>query len=63
MATGPTTPGGARRTEDPLEAGARDVPPPVLESVRDVRADVVDLQSAAVPETGVGASVEATFAR
>jgi hypothetical protein len=62
VATGPTTPGDAWRTEDPLEAGARDVPPPVLESVREVRADVVDLQSAAVPETGVGASVEATFA-
>jgi len=62
VAGGPVTPGAARRTDDPLEAGARDVPQPVLETVRDMRADVVDLQSAAVSETGVGAPVDATFA-
>jgi Family of unknown function (DUF6049) len=62
VAGGPVTPGGARRAADALDVGARDVPQPVLQAVRDVRADVVDLQSAAVPETGVGASVDATFA-
>ena len=34
----------------------------MLESVREMRADVLDLRSAAVPETGVGATVDATFA-
>jgi hypothetical protein len=33
-----------------------------VETVREVRADVLDLRSAAVPETGVGAPVDATFA-
>ena len=58
---GPTTPGPARQAADPLQAGSRDIPPTVLESVREMRADVLDLRSAAVPETGVGASVDATF--
>jgi hypothetical protein len=57
-----STSGPARRPADPLQAGGRDVPPGVLESVREMRADVLDLRSAAVPETGVGASVDATFA-
>ena len=46
---------------DPLQAGSRDTPPTVLESVREMRADVLDLRSAAVPETAVGATVDATF--
>ena len=61
VAAGPTTPGAARRPADPLQAGSRDIPPTVLESVREMRADVLDLRSAAVPETGVGATVDATF--
>ena len=61
VAAGPTTPGAARRPADPLQAGRRDTPPTVLESVREMRADVLDLRSAAVPETGVGATVDATF--
>ena len=61
VSTGPTTPGPARQAADPLQAGSRDIPPTVLESVREMRADVLDLRSAAVPETGVGASVDATF--
>ena len=61
VAAGPTTPGAARRPADPLQAGSRDTPPTVLESVREMRADVLDLRSAAVPETGVGATVDATF--
>ena len=61
VAAGPTTPGGARRPADPLQAGSRDIPPAVLESVREMRADVLDLRSAAVPDTGVGATVDATF--
>jgi hypothetical protein len=61
VAGGPTS-GPARRPADPLQAGSRDVPSGVVESVREMRADVLDLRSAAVPETGVGASVEATFA-
>ena len=61
VAAGPTTPGAARRPADPLQAGRRDIPPTVLESVREMRADVLDLRSAAVPETGVGATVDATF--
>ena len=61
VAAGPTTTGPARRPADLLQAGSRDVAPPVLESVREMRADVLDLRSAAVPETGVGASIEATF--
>jgi hypothetical protein len=61
VAAGPTTPGPARRPADPLQAGRRDTPPTVLESVREMRADVLDLRSAAVPETGVGATVDATF--
>lgn len=61
VAAGPTTPGAARRPADPLQAGRRDIPPAVLESVREMRADVLDLRSAAVPETGVGATVDATF--
>ena len=61
VSAGPTTPGPARQAADPLQAGSRDIPPTVLESVREMRADVLDLRSAAVPETGVGASVDATF--
>jgi hypothetical protein len=61
VAARPTTPGAARRPADPLQAGRRDIPPTVLESVREMRADVLDLRSAAVPETGVGATVDATF--
>ncbi|HEX5812307.1 MAG TPA: DUF6049 family protein, partial [Pseudonocardia sp.] len=61
VAAGPTTRGAARRPADPLQAGSRDIPPTVLESVREMRADVLDLRSAAVPETGVGATVDATF--
>lgn len=61
VAAGPTTPGAARRPADPLQAGRRNTPPTVLESVREMRADVLDLRSAAVPETGVGATVDATF--
>ena len=61
VAAGPTTSGPARRPADPLQAGRRDTPPTVLESVREMRADVLDLRSAAVPETGVGATVDATF--
>ena len=61
VAAGPTTPGGARRPADLLQAGSRDIPPAVLESVREMRADVLDLRSAAVPDTGVGATVDATF--
>jgi hypothetical protein len=60
-AVGTTPSGPARRPADPLQSGTRDIPPAVLESVREMRADVLDLRSAAVPETGVGASVDATF--
>jgi hypothetical protein len=62
VAGGPVTPGGPRRPADPLQVGVGGVPQPVVETVREVRADVVDLRSAAVPETGVGAPVDATFA-
>jgi hypothetical protein len=62
VAGGPAAPGEARRPADPLQVGVGGVPQPVVETVRQVRADVVDLRSAAVPETGVGASVDATFA-
>ena len=53
--------GRGRRPADPLQAGSRDIPPAVLESVREMRADVLDLRLAAVPDTGVGATVDATF--
>jgi hypothetical protein len=61
VAAGPTTPGPARRPADPLQVGSRDVPPTVLESVREVRANVLDLRAAAVPEGGVGATLDAVF--
>jgi Family of unknown function (DUF6049) len=61
VSAGPTTPGAARRPADPLQVGAPDVPQPVVESIREMHADVVDLQSAAVAETGVGASLDAMF--
>ncbi len=61
VAAGATTPGPALRPADPLRAGARDIPIPVIESVRELRTDVLDLRSAAVAETGVGAPLEATF--
>jgi hypothetical protein len=60
VAAGPVTPGPARPA-DPLQVGAVDLPQPVMETVREMRADVLDLQSAAVPETGVGASLDAMF--
>jgi len=60
VAAGPVTPGAARPA-DPLQVGAADLPQPVIDTVREMRADVVDLQSAAVPETGVGASLDAMF--
>ena len=60
VAAGPVTPGAARPA-DPLQVGAADLPQPVIETVREMRADVVDLQSAAVPETGVGAPLDAMF--
>jgi hypothetical protein len=65
VADGPALP-GTRRLDDPLQVGARDVaardvPQPVVETVRELRADVVDLRSAAVAETGVGAPVDAVF--
>jgi hypothetical protein len=61
VAAGPTTPGPARPPADPLQVGSRDVPPTVLESVREVRADVLDLRAAAVTEAGVGATLDAVF--
>ena len=61
VAAGPTNPEAVRRPADPLQAGGDEVPAPVLQTVRDTYGDVVDLQSAAVPETGVGAPVDATF--
>ena len=61
VVSGPVPPGPVRRPADPLQAATRDIPPAVLESVREMRADVLDLRSAAVPETGVGATVDATF--
>jgi hypothetical protein len=60
VAAGPTGP--TRRPADPLQADTHDIPPSVVASVRDMHTDVVDLQSAAVPETGVGAPLDATFA-
>jgi Family of unknown function (DUF6049) len=61
VAAGPTTPGPPRRPADPLQAGSRDIPPPVVESVREMRADVLDLRAAAVPEQGVGVTLDAVF--
>jgi Family of unknown function (DUF6049) len=61
VAAGPTIPGPARRPADPLQARNRDIPPSVVESVREVRADVLDLRAAAVPEAGVGATLDAVF--
>jgi hypothetical protein len=66
VVTGGPVLAGARRLDDPLQVGARDVaardvPQPVVETVRELRADVLDLRSAAVAETGVGASVDAVF--
>lgn len=60
VAAGPTGP--ARRPVDPLQADDGAVPPAVVAAVRDLDADVADLRSAAVAETGVGAAVDATFA-
>jgi hypothetical protein len=63
VAAGPTTRGAARRTAGPLQAGTREIPQAVVESVREMHADVVDLRSAGVSEPGVGAPLDATFAR
>jgi Family of unknown function (DUF6049) len=61
VAAGPVTPGPARRTADPLQTGAPGAPQAVVDAVREMHANVTDLQSAAVAETGVGASLDAMF--
>jgi hypothetical protein len=58
-AAGPTGP--VRRPADPLQADAPTIPAPVVAAVRDLNADVADLRSAAVADTGVGATLDATF--
>lgn len=58
---GPPLDTKARRLLYPLRAGAEEVPPAVIDSVRSTGDDVARLRAAAEDEPGVGASLAAVF--
>ncbi|MHA6623773.1 DUF6049 family protein [Pseudonocardia sichuanensis] len=61
LAAGPPTGAEALPVAYPLQTGERELPAPVLETVRGTAADIDDLASAAVPDSGVGVSPEELF--
>jgi len=56
LATGPSTGAAALPITYPLHVGGREVTGPALDSIRGTAADIEDLASAAVPNSGVGVS-------
>lgn len=52
---------GARSLAYPLRAGAREIPPDVVDTVAASRARLLDLRSAAVEQGGVGVGVDQVF--
>ncbi|MHA6620360.1 DUF6049 family protein [Pseudonocardia sp. DLS-67] len=61
LATGPTTGAAALPITYPLHVGGREVTGPALDVVRTTGAEIDDLASAAVPNSGVGVTPEETF--
>jgi hypothetical protein len=62
LATGPPTGAAALPITYPLHVGGREVTGPALDTVRDTAAQIDDLASAAVPNSGVGVSPDEAFA-
>ncbi|MGQ0575932.1 MAG: DUF6049 family protein, partial [Pseudonocardia sp.] len=52
---------GAQRLDYPLRAGAREIPPDVVDTVAATRASLADLRSAAVEQAGVGVGIRDVF--
>jgi hypothetical protein len=61
LATGPATGVAALPITYPLQVGGREVPAAVLDTVRATAAEIDDLASAAVPDSGVGVSPDEVF--
>ncbi|GAA5124002.1 DUF6049 family protein [Pseudonocardia adelaidensis] len=61
LAAGPATGAAALPITYPLQVGGREVTGPALDAVRRTDADIDDLASAAVPNSGVGVSPEEAF--
>jgi uncharacterized protein DUF6049 len=61
LATGPPTGAPALPVGYPLDIGGREVPTPVLDTVRATAAEIDDLESAAVPDSGVGVRPQEVF--
>ncbi|WP_143517228.1 DUF6049 family protein [Pseudonocardia sp. MH-G8] len=61
LAAGPSTGAEALPATYPLQTREREIPAPVLETVRSTAAAIDDLASAAVPDSGVGVSPEEVF--
>ncbi len=62
IAAGPPAGSAARPAVYPLASGAAEIPATVVASVRATAGQVADLQSAAVPGSGVGVAVDDVFA-
>jgi uncharacterized protein DUF6049 len=61
LAVGPPTGAAALPITYPLQAGGREVTGPAIDTLRSAAADIDDLASAAVPNSGVGVSPDETF--
>jgi hypothetical protein len=61
LSTGPPSGAAALPVTYPLHVGGREVPGPVLDTVRATAAEIDDLASAAVPDSGVGVSPDEVF--
>lgn len=62
LAIGPPTGAAALPITYPLQVGGREVTGPVLDTLRTTAAEIDDLASAAVPNSGVGVSPDDAFA-
>jgi hypothetical protein len=61
LAVGPSTGAAALPITYPLHVGGREVTGPALDTLRGTAADIEDLASAAVPNSGVGVSPDEAF--
>jgi hypothetical protein len=61
LAAGPPPDAGALPPRYPLQAGGREVASATVDALRRTAADITDLESAAVPDAGVGVSPEEVF--
>lgn len=61
LAEGPRAAAGARPAVYPIGDGVREVPATVIDAVRAAAGDVADLESAAVPDSGLGVEPDEVF--